>query len=72
MTAPDNVVAGFAYNVSTSKTVPLRSQYYLSQIDNNSLWPIPDFVAGYGTPDINPLTAGAVSLTAPVATFRRF
>lgn len=64
MTAPSNVVSGFAYNISIDKTVPLRSQYYLSQTDNISAWPISDFVAGYG-PTGTQRTSGSVSFTAP-------
>jgi hypothetical protein len=66
MTAPDNVVSGLSYSVSTSKTVPLRSQYYLSQFESTALWPtITNFVAGYGSPGAVQRTLGAVSFTAP-------
>jgi hypothetical protein len=66
ITAPDNVVTGFAYSVSIGKTVPLRSPYYLSQLDNTASWPIPNFVAGYGTGIQR--TATSVSFTAPAVT----
>lgn len=66
MTAPDNVVTGYAYSVSISNTVPLRSQYNLSQIDNTASWPIPNFVNGYGTGTER--TATSVSFTAPTVT----
>ena len=66
MTAPDNVVSALSYSVSISKTVPLRSQYYLSQYESTALWPtISDFVGGYGSPGAVQRTLGVVSFTAP-------
>ena len=63
--APDNVVTGYTYGVSINKTVPLRSQYYLSQTASTGPWPIiPNFVDGTGIPS----TATSVTFTAPPAT----
>jgi len=66
MTAPDNVVSGLTYNVATVKTVPLRLQYFLSQAASTTAWPIPAFVAGYGSLEGVQRTSGNVTLIAPV------